>query len=65
MIKLEPFLDAPYEDFEVVMETNFMGMVRMAKAVLPSLVANKSGLIVNLGSGLQGTSQVCKFPLFI
>ena len=51
-----PIEFTPDEDIELQMETNFMGMVRFSKAVLPQMRAQKSGKIVFLSSigGLMG-----------
>lgn len=39
------FADSPIESFEKVMNVNFWGVVRMAKAFLPQLLETKGGLI--------------------
>ncbi len=39
------FADTPIESFEKVMNVNFWGVVRMAKAFLPQLLETKGGLI--------------------
>lgn len=39
------FADTPLQSFEKVMDVNFWGVVRMAKAFLPQLLETKGGLI--------------------
>ncbi|WP_036739571.1 MULTISPECIES: SDR family oxidoreductase [unclassified Paenibacillus] len=46
----ERFLDAPLEQFEEMMDVNYMGIVRCTKAVLPAMVKSGSGHIVNIAS---------------
>jgi NAD(P)-dependent dehydrogenase (short-subunit alcohol dehydrogenase family) len=41
---------APIEDARAVMETNYFGTVAMIRAVLPEMIARRSGQIVNIGS---------------
>ena len=42
--------DTTMEEIRQQMETNFFGLVRMTKAVLPQMRAQKGGLIINIGS---------------
>src|ERR1035438_5197068 len=42
--------DLPLADFRAVMETNYFGAVRCAKAVLPHLRQRRSGCIINVTS---------------
>lgn len=55
----EPFMEAPLEHFESMMDTNYMGIVRCTKAVLPSFLARGEGQIVNVASiaGKLGTPK--------
>jgi len=46
----EMFRDAPLDHIEAMMDTNYMGMVRCTKAVLPSFLARRDGHIVNIAS---------------
>ncbi|CAG5090658.1 MAG: oxidoreductase [Thermobacillus sp.] len=46
----EMFRDAPLDHIESMMDTNYMGMVRCTKAVLPSFLARREGHIVNIAS---------------
>ncbi|QHW33375.1 SDR family oxidoreductase [Paenibacillus rhizovicinus] len=55
----ELFEDAPVERFQAMMDTNYMGIVRCAKAVLPVMRAQGGGHIVNVASmaGKLSTSK--------
>ncbi|WP_176717326.1 SDR family NAD(P)-dependent oxidoreductase [Vulcanibacillus modesticaldus] len=44
------FIDASLKDYEEMMDTNYMGMVRCTKAVLPSMLKRNSGHIINIAS---------------
>ncbi|TYP69810.1 hypothetical protein BCM02_113142 [Paenibacillus methanolicus] len=46
----ERFEDAPLEHFAKMMDTNYMGTVRCAKAVLPYMKSQGNGHIVNIAS---------------
>lgn len=46
----EWFADAPIERFETMMDTNYMGLVRCTKAVLPIMREQGGGQIVNVAS---------------
>ncbi|GAA4855230.1 SDR family oxidoreductase [Paenibacillus vulneris] len=46
----EKFVDAPIEEFEGMMDVNYMGTVRCTKAVLPHMLKAGSGHIVNIAS---------------
>ena len=45
------FTDSPLESIEAVLRTNFLGAVYCVKEVLPSMIARRSGHIVNIASG--------------
>lgn len=47
----------------MIIQTNFLGMVRMAKSVLPRMIKREQGLVVNVGSILAGISQVSYLTL--
>jgi NAD(P)-dependent dehydrogenase (short-subunit alcohol dehydrogenase family) len=51
-----PTEQAPWEDIEWVMDVNFMGTVRVARAVIPHMRKVRAGHIVNISSvgGLVG-----------
>jgi len=46
----ESFADAPVHRFAEMMDTNYMGIVRCSKAVLPMMSAQGGGQIVNIAS---------------
>lgn len=48
--KIGPVEELPVENFINEMDTNFIGAVRCTKAVLPSMRAKKSGLLINISS---------------
>lgn len=47
---LRLLLDTECEDFTQVLETNLLGPFRLIKLVLPGMILNQSGLIVNISS---------------
>ncbi len=47
---LEKAPDALLEDWETMIDTNIKGLLYMTKAVLPNMVARKTGYIFNIGS---------------
>lgn len=48
--QFESFENMPVESFEAMMDTNYMGIVRCTKAVLPYMRKQGSGHIVNIAS---------------
>ncbi len=50
------FLELPTREFRQMMDVNYFGTVHMSKAVLPHLVAKKSGHVLNVSSlaGIMG-----------
>lgn len=46
----ESFLNTPEEQFEDMMDVNYMGIVRCTQAVLPGMLERGSGQIVNIAS---------------
>ncbi|QHS21489.1 3-ketoacyl-ACP reductase [Virgibacillus sp. MSP4-1] len=52
-----PFMDIPTETWENLMNVNVLGMVHVTKAVLPGMIDQKQGDIMNISSmsGLKGT----------
>lgn len=47
---LLPLIDTECEDLQKVIETNLTGPFRLIKAILPSMILNGKGLIVNISS---------------
>jgi len=48
--KFELFQDAEMESFEAMMDTNYLGVVRCTKAVLPHMQRQRNGHIINVAS---------------
>jgi 3-oxoacyl-[acyl-carrier protein] reductase len=46
-----PFEEQPLGDIERLVHTNYLGYVRLTRLVIPHMIKNKSGSIVNLVSG--------------
>lgn len=57
------FTDMPVESFEQMMDTNYMGIVRCCKAVIPHMLKQGSGHIVNMASmaGKIGSSKSASY----
>lgn len=47
---LQQLIDTECEDLEEVLQTNLIGPFRLIKALLPNMLLNKNGLIVNISS---------------
>ena len=47
---IEPAHKASLEEWDTMIDTNCKGLVTMTRALLPSMVARGSGMIINLGS---------------
>ena len=47
---LEPVAEGNEDDWRVMMETNVLGLLRMTRAVLPLMLNNPGGSILNIGS---------------
>jgi len=56
----DPIETAKAEDLESMMNTNYFGAVNCTKAILPGMLARRSGTIVNVGSiaGLMGYARM-------
>jgi short-subunit dehydrogenase len=46
-----PFEQQPFEDFEKLVHTNYLGYVRLIRLVINDMITNKSGAIINMVSG--------------
>lgn len=46
-----PFEKQPFEDFDRLVHTNYLGYVRMIRLVINDMIARKSGTIINMVSG--------------
>jgi short-subunit dehydrogenase len=46
-----PFEKQPFEDFERLVHTNYLGYVRLIRLVINDMIQNKSGAIINMVSG--------------
>jgi short-subunit dehydrogenase len=46
-----PFEKQPFEDFERLVHTNYLGYVRMIRLVINDMIKRKSGAIINMVSG--------------
>ena len=46
-----PFEKQPFEDFESLVHTNYLGYVRLIRLVINDMIKNKSGAIINMVSG--------------
>ncbi|MFH1045574.1 MAG: SDR family oxidoreductase [Candidatus Omnitrophota bacterium] len=46
-----PFDKQPLEDIERLAHTNYLGYVRLTRLVIPQMIKNKSGAIINMVSG--------------
>lgn len=46
-----PFQEQPFEDFEKLAHTNYLGYVRLIRLVINDMIKNKSGAIINMVSG--------------
>lgn len=46
-----PFEKQPFEDFESLAHTNYLGYVRMIRLVINDMIQDKSGAIINMVSG--------------
>lgn len=46
-----PFQEQPFEDFEKLVHTNYLGYVRLMRLVINEMIQRKSGAIINMVSG--------------
>ncbi len=59
----QPFAEMPIEKIEEILRTNYLGAVYCARESLPSMIARRSGYIVNIssGAGLIGTLNMSAY----
>ncbi|KII94107.1 hypothetical protein PLICRDRAFT_153462 [Plicaturopsis crispa FD-325 SS-3] len=55
LISIGAMIDIPIEHVKQTFDTNTFSALRVAKAVIPSMAARKSGLIINIGSIVGNT----------
>ncbi|OGO20642.1 MAG: hypothetical protein A2Z15_01065 [Chloroflexi bacterium RBG_16_50_11] len=55
--KLRPFMEMTEEDWDFDIQTNLYGQIRVARAVLPHMLARKYGRIINTSGG-QGIPNI-------
>jgi 2-hydroxycyclohexanecarboxyl-CoA dehydrogenase len=54
---IQPFLDDTLEYWQRVISTNFLGTVQMCSAVLPTMIKQRDGAVVNLASDAARTGM--------
>lgn len=59
-----PFLDTPEKDWRRLMEVNYHGPLYACQAVLPQMIRQKSGSIVNISSAAAKTSHGNSHPSY-
>ncbi|MCE3047593.1 SDR family NAD(P)-dependent oxidoreductase [Helicobacter kayseriensis] len=47
---LEPFYKSPKQNYQEMIETNILALVELTHFILPSMIANQKGHIINIGS---------------
>lgn len=47
---MEPTYEANYADWEIMVNTNIIGLMHLTRIILPEMVKRNSGYIINLGS---------------
>jgi NADP-dependent 3-hydroxy acid dehydrogenase YdfG len=47
---LEPAFEADFADWETMVHTNILGLIRLTRLILPGMVARRRGHVVNIGS---------------
>ncbi len=55
--RLRPFIEMTEEDWDFDIQTNLVGQMRVARAVLPHMIARKYGRIINTSGG-QGVPDI-------
>jgi short-subunit dehydrogenase len=57
------FEDLAMDEIKAEYETNVFGLIRTTQAVLPIMREQKSGIIVNIGSGNGRSIRLCKHKI--
>jgi hypothetical protein len=59
----EPLAETPIETIETMLRTNYLGTVYCTREVLPSMIARRSGAVVNISSvsGIIGTPEMAPY----
>jgi len=59
----KPFLEIPSEDWRKYLDVNIMGVVHCTKAVLPKMIENKYGRVINVASvaGVYGNANMVHY----
>lgn len=47
---MEPAYEAHYDDWEIMVQTNIIGLMHITRTILPTMVERNCGYIINLGS---------------
>lgn len=53
---LEPVAEGRDEDWEMMMQTNVLGVLRMTRAILPLMLPHHAGTLINIGSVASRTA---------
>ena len=60
-----PFMDTPWEHFQSQIDVHVRGAFHCCQAVIPGMVAQKSGRIVNIGSALAWNTPPAQWAAFV
>lgn len=61
--KFEAIMDMPTEEFQDMMDVNYMGIVRCTQAVLPGMLERGDGQIVNIASMAGRSERPNRLPI--
>jgi len=54
----EPLQETPFEDHETMIQTNVIGLLRITRSLIPLMIKQKKGHIVNMGSVAAKASYI-------